>query len=91
MMNIKFDSLKGKIVSALNAKNVKCWSCVWNWTTVASWITLVDGFMNTPIQNELSWNFVVWGPSIPMIAIVCNNCGHVQYYALKALLPNENI
>lgn len=88
MNNIKFHDIKDEIISALNNKNVKCGSCISHSNT---WITLVEWFLNSPIQNELSGNFVLWGPSIPMIAIVCNNCWHVQYYALKALLPGKNI
>ena len=52
--------------------------------------TLVDGFLNHPIQDEVGGPFVIGGPSIPMIAIVGNKTGRMYYYALKAIVPNIN-
>lgn len=81
-MITKFEEKKQEIINALNTKNIKCWSCTSNS------LILVDGFVNTLIQKEIPWPMVIWWESLPMVMLVCNNCWHVQHYALKALLPN---
>ena len=87
MEPLKFGNYKSEIIGALNAKRkeAKCTSC-----GEAKWV-VVDGFINQPFQKELSASFVIGGPSIPIVAVVCNNCGLINYYALKALLPDINI
>jgi len=81
---LKFEDYKEKIIEALNKKGVKC-SC--GHTN----FILVESFINQPIQKELTGALIVGGPTLPMIAVVCKNCGMVQFYALKALLPNIDL
>lgn len=81
---IKFENIKSELIKSFNWKWIKCWSCGSNS------MTLIDWFISQPIYMELTWNFIIWWPTIPMIALVCNKCWHVQYYALKSLLPNIN-
>lgn len=54
-------------------------------------VSIVDGFVNQPIQNELSGSIMIGGPTIPMVMLVGNKTGRVYYFALKALLPDINI
>jgi hypothetical protein len=51
---------------------------------------LIDSFINPPIYNELTEDFVLGGPTIPMIALV-GDSGRIYFFALKALLPKIEI
>jgi hypothetical protein len=79
MESIKFEEYKQKIIAALGAKDN---------LGITESVTLIDGFVNQPIQNELSGAFMVGGPAIPMIMLLGNNSGHIYYFALKAVLPD---
>jgi hypothetical protein len=83
MEPIKFSDYKQKIIEALNKKGASL--------GVNEPVTLVDGFINQPIQNEISGSFVIGGPTIPMIMIVGKSSGRIYLFALKALLPDEKI
>lgn len=52
---------------------------------------LLDGYMNHPLQTDLSMGMVLGGPSIPTVAIACSNCGFISEHALGALnlLPTQ--
>lgn len=52
--------------------------------------TIIEGFFNAPIQNQLDGNVTIGGPSLPMIAAVGNRTGRVYYFALKVIAPNIN-
>ncbi|HAU0185367.1 hypothetical protein SC810_00065 [Legionella pneumophila serogroup 1] len=82
-MNIKFTDYREKIIQELNNKKV-----FWG---INEPVSLIDGFINQPIQQELSGNIVIGGPTIPMVAVVGNNSGRIYYFALKALLPSIGI
>jgi len=84
-MALSFDDKKEEILRALSLKCgpfVKCPSCSGNN------FTLIEGFINQPIAKELSGSIMIGGPTIPLIAVACKNCGNMQYHALKALLPD---
>ncbi len=49
--------------------------------------TLLDGFFNFPIQDEISGSIVIGGPTVPMVAIIGNTSQRVFFFPLKALLP----
>ncbi|ADG25270.1 TPA: hypothetical protein JBI72_01310 [Legionella pneumophila] len=82
-MNIKFTDYREKIIQELNNKKV--------FLGINEPVSLIDGFINQPIQQELSGNIVIGGPTIPMVAVVGNNSGRIYYFALKALLPSIGI
>jgi hypothetical protein len=82
MTPIKFSDYKQKIIDALNSRSSQL--------GIHEPITLIDGFINQPLQNELTGGFVIGGPAIPMIAVV-GNSGRIYYFALKALLPDISI
>jgi hypothetical protein len=54
-------------------------------------VTLVDGFINQPIQKDLTGGLILGGPSIPIICLVGNSTGRMYFFALKVLLPDINI
>ena len=46
---------------------------------------IADGFFNHSVHGELSSGFIVGGPSIPTIAVICTNCGFTSQHALGVL------
>jgi hypothetical protein len=52
---------------------------------------LIESFFNQPIQNDLSGQIVIGGPTIPMVALIKKTSGQIYFFALKALLPNLTI
>ncbi|MGD9581599.1 MAG: hypothetical protein AB7V50_09520 [Vampirovibrionia bacterium] len=81
------ESIKREIGQALNAKGVNkpCPLCG------NSGFTLLDGFINNTIQDNLSSGLVIGGPSVPTIVLVCNNCGFLSQHALGALNLLEKV
>ena len=79
MEKINFTEYKQKILDALTSKGN---------LGITEPVTLIDGFINQPISNELSGNIVIGGPAIPMIMLIGNNTGRIYFFALKAILPN---
>ncbi len=78
---------KQKIVDALSKKgaNLPCPRCN------TKNFTLLDGYFNQTIQQKLTADLVLGGPSVPSIIVVCNNCGYISQHALGVLglLPND--
>lgn len=87
MNNIKFQDYKDKIITALTRKG---YSFVRKTgvTQIDDSYSLIDSFINQPIQNEISGNVIIGGPSLPMIVIIHNGTGRLEFFALKALLPD---
>lgn len=50
--------------------------------------TLIDGFFNTPIYDELMDGLLIGAPTVPMIAILGNKTGRMYFFALKAIVPD---
>lgn len=46
---------------------------------------LLDGFIRIHIQSAPAKAFVLGGPSVPVVAIICENCGFMSQHALGAL------
>ena len=79
---------KEKIAQILNGRivNLKCPMCGNQHFIIA------DGYFNHFMQDNLS-GVSIGGPSIPVIPIVCSNCGFVSQHAIGilGLLPeNQN-
>jgi len=47
--------------------------------------SLLDGFINLPLSQEVSGNIIIGGPQVPCAVVACNNCGNLSYHALGAL------
>lgn len=80
---MKFSEHKEKIQEALNSRLANT-----AFSGEDKGFTLVDGFFNLPIQDELSGDIIIGGPTIPMISIVGNSTGRMYFFALKVLLPD---
>lgn len=80
-MSQNFEELKPKIIEELNkrAPNLKCPACE------NRKMILIDGFLNRPLQKEISGNFVIGGPSVPTVVIACETCGHLMEFAAGVL------
>ena len=80
---------KQRIVSELfkriNSVKIKCPICGNDHFIIA------DGYFNSTLQDNLN-GFVIGGPSMPSIPIVCNRCGFISSHALGilGLLPKQN-
>ncbi len=74
------ESEKKEIIQKLSDRNMKtvCPMCGQNKFIIA------DGYFNHPMQPNLQ-GFIIGGPSIPSIAIVCSNCGFMSQHALGVL------
>lgn len=46
--------------------------------------TIADGYFTNSLQNEVG-GIIFGGPTIPSIAIICNNCGFISQHALGVL------
>lgn len=87
-MNDKMTSEeKQKIIDTLSSKgaNQPCPRCG------RDKFILMDGYFNQSLQNSVSANLTLGGPSVPSVAIICNNCGFISQHAIGilGLLPNE--
>lgn len=71
---------KNKIANELNKRIsiLKCPMC-----QHGSFVML-DGYVLQPVSENLK-SITIGGSSIPMTAIVCNNCGYVSFHALGAI------
>lgn len=79
MESIKFEEHKEKIIEALRARGN---------LGISEPVTLVEGFVNQPIQNEISNSISIGGPSIPMVMLLGSNSGRIYYFALKVIMPS---
>jgi len=46
---------------------------------------LADGFVNEILNDNIGAGLIVGGPSIPTVAVICNNCGHVMKFSAGVL------
>jgi len=52
--------------------------------------SILDGFVNIPLSQEISGNIIIGGPQVPCAVIACNQCGNLNLHAIGALgLLNE--
>jgi|GEM_PF-824453 len=72
---------KNKIANILESKNATqpCTRCG------NTSFSIADGFGTLNIQNEYSNNITLGGPHIPVVYVICNNCGSVTPHALGAI------
>ncbi|NCB74780.1 MAG: hypothetical protein EOM51_08575 [Clostridia bacterium] len=52
--------------------------------------TLIDGANRVVLQDNLM-EFNISGKNIPVIIISCSNCGHLDYFAIKAIIPDVDL
>lgn len=53
--------------------------------------SLVDGYFNQVLQENLSGGIILGGPAIPSVVVVCGRCGFMSQHALGVLglLPQQ--
>lgn len=78
MNPIKFEEYKQQILDSLKAKGN---------LGISEPVSLIEGFVNQPLQKELSGTFNLGGPAIPIVMLLGNNSGRIYYFALKVILP----
>lgn len=47
--------------------------------------SLLDGYSNFNLQENLTGALVLGGPTVPVVHIACNNCGVISSHAIGAL------
>lgn len=48
--------------------------------------TILEGFSNIRLELDLTMvGFLIGGPTLPVVNIVCNNCGAITSHAIGAL------
>jgi hypothetical protein len=77
-MPVDFQTHKNEIFKALTEKG----KLVGNWS-------ILDFFVNQPIQKEISGNVIIGGPSLPLVVVMNQDTGEVKYFSLKFLLGNK--
>ncbi|MEI8174664.1 MAG: hypothetical protein WCG28_01805 [bacterium] len=83
-MNPKtFNELKTKIQNAIQQKLAQLPN-----NHGEAGFTLIDGFLNFPIQDKMDGSLTIGGPTVPMVAIMGNTSGRVTFFPLKALIPD---
>jgi hypothetical protein len=79
---LKFEEIRQEILDELNKRN-KC-------IGISEPVTLVDGFVNHPVNMELTSSLMLGGATIPMIMLLGTQSGIIYLFALKALLKLED-
>ena len=87
-MVLKFDDVKTQVISELNKRvpNLVCPICK------SGQMVLADGFISHQINKELTNSFLIGGSTVPVVAIICKNCGHVMEFSVGVLglLPKKD-
>ncbi len=42
-------------------------------------LSLVDGYINDSLQDSIGGSFIIGGPVIPKVALICEQCGNIVY------------
>lgn len=80
---LKFDNLKDKILKEVNKR--------FEDMGIDEPIELVSGFINMSVNMELTNALIIGGPTIPMIMLFGKQSGRIYFFALKALLEDEDL
>jgi hypothetical protein len=46
---------------------------------------LLDYYVIHPMQGAVDQGMLLGGPTLPCVAVVCRNCGHISFHALGTL------
>lgn len=80
---VKFEEIKEKVIAELENRP--------NGIGISEPVSLLDGFVNQPFGMALSNSIIIGGPTIPMIMLLGKNTGRIYFFALKAILKNEDL
>jgi hypothetical protein len=72
---------KGKIINALTERGavLPCPRCG------NKNFTLLDGYINSLVQPEVTSGIILGGPTVPTVGVVCSRCGYLCQHAIGAL------
>lgn len=84
MKPIKFEDYKSRIEESITNKGFSIFGA----KNPQGNYVLLEKFINQPLQDEISGNFIVGGPSIPMVAIIDLKTGEIKFIALKLIIPD---
>ncbi len=48
---------------------------------------LIEGFSRLDLSDNVN-NIQIGGKNVPIISIACSNCGHIESFAVKAIIPD---
>lgn len=82
--NANFDDVKEKILAKLNELDMQ------KKLGLTEKVSLVEGIINQPLNTKVTGNVVVGGPVVPTIALVGVETGRLYFFALRALLGEED-
>lgn len=77
-MDIDFQRYKDDILEALQSKA----------KLEGRW-TILDFFVNQPIQKSISGNVIIGGPALPLVIVINQDSGEVRHFSLKFLLGDK--
>jgi hypothetical protein len=80
-----FAELAPQIQTALNAKVMQ------GLLGRDTGLTLIEGFVSTPIQANVGGSYQIGGPAVPMVAAVGNITNQVYYFPIKLLVPSVEL
>lgn len=77
---LQFSEIKERLIGALETnEEVK---------KIGEPITLLNGFVNQTFTTEITSDYMIGGPRVPIIMLIGNESGRVYYFALKAILKD---
>lgn len=79
---IKFEDIKDRLNQALHKRDEQ------KLLHINEPVTLVNGFIKSPLSKEISASVVLGGPEIPMVALLGKQSGRLYFFALKALISD---
>jgi hypothetical protein len=80
---LQFSAIKGRIIEALENKKEEL--------GINESVSILDGFVNQTFTTELTSDYVIGGPRVPIVMLIGNKTGRVYYFALKAILTDLEI
>ena len=51
--------------------------------------SIIDGYASLPIHNDVRLLGALGVPNIPLVLVVCTNCGFIAPHALGLVAPDE--
>ena len=66
------------IANALNQRKIYCTICK------SSKLIVIDGYITHSLQND-PLKITIGGRILPMVAVVCDDCGHIMYFSMSSL------
>jgi len=80
---LQFAKIKDRLIAALEANDgIK---------KIGEPLLILNGFVNQTFTTELTSDYMIGGPRVPVIMLIGKNTGRIYYFALKAILTDLEI